>query len=202
MVRPKLTNKNKIQDKLRTCFITFATLILIMSNTNNQKYWYVVYTKSRAEKKVETELLTQGIECFLPLQKKLRQWKDRKKWVEMPLLSGYCFVNITRHDYDKVLQTNNVVCYVTFEGKAAIIPNQQIDDLKQLLKQFDFDVEVSHDNFKPGKKVEIIEGPLIGMRGELVKNRGKHKFILRIEKIDTYITAEVPAEYLSALPEE
>jgi transcription antitermination factor NusG len=172
-----------------------------MIRPSNTKNWYVVYTRSRAEKKVEAELSAQGIECFLPLQKKLRQWKDHKKWVEMPLLSGYCFVHISRHDYDRVLQAANVVCYVTFEKKAAIIPDQQINYLKQLLKQFEFDVEVTHENFKPGKKVEIIEGPLIGMQGELLKNRGKHKFILRIEKIDTFITVEVPSEFLSALPE-
>lgn len=167
---------------------------------SNNKQWYVIYTRSRAEKKVETELLAQEIECFLPLQKKLRQWKDRKKWVEMPLMSGYCFVHITRKDYDRVLQANNVVCYVTFEGKAAVIPEHEITSLKQMLKQSDFDITVSHENFEPGKKVEIIAGALIGLKGELIKRRGKHRFILRIQKIETFFTIEIPAEHLSALP--
>lgn len=165
------------------------------------KYWYVIYTRSRAEKKVEAELRAMEIECFLPLQKQLRQWKDRKKWVETPLISGYCFVHISRKEYDKVLQLSNVVCFVTFERKAAIIPDEQIDSLRQILKQFDFDIEVSQGNFKPGKQVEIIKGPLVGMRGELIKLRGKHKFILRILQVDTTFTIEIPADYLSALPE-
>lgn len=166
------------------------------------KYWYVVYTRSRAEKKVEAELKAMEIECFLPLQKQLRQWKDRKKWVEIPLITGYCFVHISRKDYDRVLQIPNVVCYVTFERKAAIIPDKQIEYLHQILKQFDFEVGVSHENFKPGKFVEIIEGPLVGLRGELIKTRGKRKFILRITQMDTTLTIEVPANYLSALPEK
>ena len=168
--------------------------------SENEKNWYVIYTRSRAEKKVEAELLQNGIECFLPLQKKLRQWKDRKKWVEMPLISGYCFVQINRKDYDKVLQSPNVVCYVTFEGKAALIPEQQIADLRRLLKQYDFDVKVSHENFEPGKKVEIIEGALVGMQGELVESRGKHKFALRIGEMETSFLVEVPADYISMLP--
>ena len=98
-----------------------------IKNINHQKQWHVIYTRSRAEKKVQLELILKDIENYLPIQKKLRQWKDRKKWVEMPLMSGYCFVHITRKEYDLVLQTNNVVSYVRFEGKAATIPDSQID---------------------------------------------------------------------------
>ncbi len=171
-------------------------------NKTAQKLWYVVYTRSRAEKKVHDELVINNIECFLPLQKKLRQWKDRKKWVEMPLMSGYCFVCISRKEYDKVLQINNVVCYVTFERKAAVIPDYQIDNLKQMLKQNDFEVTVSQENFETGKNVEVIEGPMIGLRGELVEIRGKNKFILRLNQINNTFTVEIPAEQISLLPPE
>nr|WP_319512555.1 UpxY family transcription antiterminator [uncultured Draconibacterium sp.] len=169
---------------------------------NTQKQWHVIYTKSRSEKKVIDELSYNDIDCYLPLQKKLRQWKDRKKWVEMPLLPGYCFVYINRIQYDKVLRLNNVVHYVTFERKAAIIRQNEIDALKKMLEQQDFDVNVTHDNFETGKRVEIMEGPLAGIKGELIESRGKNKFSLRIEQIDTAVTVEIPANYLSALPEK
>jgi transcription antitermination factor NusG len=170
-------------------------------DNNHLKQWHVVYTRSRAEKKVKQELDFKNIENFLPIQKKLRQWKDRKKWVEMPLMSGYCFVHITRKEYDLVLQTSNVVSYVRFEGKAAIIPENQIDYLKQMLKQYDFEVEVTTENFAPGKRVEVIEGPLIGLRGELIEARGKNKFIIRFSQINSIFSVEVPANQLSLLPE-
>jgi transcription antitermination factor NusG len=170
-------------------------------NSKRPKKWHVIYTRSRAEKKVLTELQIKNIECFLPLQRKLRQWKDRKKWVETPLISGYLFVYINREDYDKVLQTDNVVCYITFEGKAAIIPDCQINALKQLLQQSEIEVEVSVENFKPGKKVEIISGPLIGIRGELIETRGKNRFLLRFEQINNVLIIEVKASQISYLPE-
>lgn len=169
--------------------------------TRKTKHWYAVYTRSRAEKKVQTELELRGIESFLPLQKKLRQWKDRKKWVETPLLPGYCFVHVDRRDYDRVLQTNNVVCYITFEGKAAIVREEQIEGLKSLLRQNEFDVEITPDTFAPGKKAEIIRGPLVGLQGELCETRGQQKFLLRIEQIGKSFNVEVPSEYLSAVPE-
>ena len=120
----------------------------------------------------------------------------------MPLMSGYCFVHITRKEYDLVLQTNNVVCYVRFEGKAAVVPDRQIDALKQMLKQYDFEVNVTTENFAPGTKVEVIDGPMIGLRGELIKARGKNKFIIRFNQINSVVSVEIPADHLSLLPEE
>ena len=93
-------------------------------------HWYAVYVKSRAEKKAQIELQQKGIENFLPLQRKLRQWSDRKKWVEMPLIPGYLFVRISRKEYDLTLQSTQVVSFVRFEGTAATIPDNQIDYLK------------------------------------------------------------------------
>jgi len=171
-------------------------------NTEKTKKWHVVYTRSRAEKKVRDELSEKNIECFLPLQKKLRKWSDRKKWIETPLITGYCFVRIKRDEYDRVLETNNVVSYITFEGRAAIIPDKQIHYLKQLLTKYDFDVEVTTENFEPGKKVEVIAGPLIGLRGELTESRGKHKFMLRFTQINAIFSVEVNASDISLLPEE
>ena len=56
------------------------------------KKWLVFYTKSRQEKKVRDILLRRGFEVFLPLQKVMRQWSDRKKKVEVPLFNAYIFV--------------------------------------------------------------------------------------------------------------
>ncbi|HZH72913.1 MAG TPA: UpxY family transcription antiterminator [Mariniphaga sp.] len=166
----------------------------------NSKGWHVVTTRSRAEKKVYSNLLRQNIESFLPLQKRLRQWKDRKKWVETPVISGYCFVNIEPKEYEKVLRTEHVAGFIRFEGKPARIPNLQIDYLKKMLNQSDFEVEVSQENFKPGKRVEIVEGPLIGLQGELLSYRGKDRFMLRIEQMNTMYSVEITAEKITAVP--
>ena len=177
------------------------TKIMTPKNSNVQKEWYVVYTRSRAEKKVARELELKDIEVFLPIHKQLRKWKDRKKWIETPLITGYCFVHVSRKEYFEVLQTMNVVCYITFEGKAAPVPQYQIDYLKKLTQQSDFEVTVTQENFKPGQKVEVISGPLVGIKGELIESRGKQRFVLRFEQINSYISVEIPASDLSHLPD-
>jgi len=83
-----------------------------------------------------------------------------------------------------------------------LLPDGQIDSLKQMLRQTDFKVEVSHETFRQGKKVGIINGPLLGLTGELKKEHGNNRFILRIDAINTVFLADVPAENLTGLPDD
>jgi len=163
--------------------------------------WHAIYVHSRAEKKVNSELARKGIESFLPLHRKLRQWSDRKKWVEMPLISGYVFVHISKKDYDTVLQIDNVMQYVRFEGKAAIIRDQDIDILKRMLGQSEVDVEITQEELQPGSLVEILSGPMMGFRGELVSFRGNNKVALRILPLGFTVMVESPGVNLAAVKE-
>jgi transcription antitermination factor NusG len=168
-----------------------------MNQTELIYNWYAIRVKSRAEKKVNAELIEQGIESFLPLHKKLRIWSDRKKWVEMPLISGYVFVYISRKEYEIVLRTYNVVCYIYFNGKAAIIRDNDILILKRMLGQSELELEVTIENLKPGQLVEIISGPLCGVIGELIDFKGKNKVALRIPPLGYTVMVEAPEKTLA-----
>jgi transcription antitermination factor NusG len=158
--------------------------------------WYAIRVKSRSEKKVYSDLIEQKIEAYLPMQKKLRQWSDRKKWVEMPLISGYVFVYISRKEYESVLRTYNVVCYVYFEGKAAVIRDEDINLLKRMLGQVEVELEITVEQLKPGQMVEIISGPLCGVIGELIDFKGKNKVALRIPPLGYTVLVEAPGKSL------
>ncbi|MDP3916172.1 MAG: UpxY family transcription antiterminator [Bacteroidota bacterium] len=160
----------------------------------NSYFWHAVYVKSRAEKKAQTELQLQEIETFLPLQRKLRQWSDRKKWVETPLISGYLFVQASRKEYDLILQSNYVVSYVRFEGKAAIIPDAQIEYLKLMLKQDSSEIEIIREKLKPGQMIEVVAGPLIGLKGKLQKTKGKNKVAIELEQLGCSALIEIQIE--------
>ena len=154
------------------------------------KRWYAVYTRPRFEKRVLEGLIEQGIHAYLPLVKTLKQWSDRKKMVEIPLFSSYVFVNIDRRCYDPVLQTHGVVKYITFEGKAATIPNEQINLLKILVNSNE-KVEAHWGNRKKGDKVIVTAGSLKGLKGELITEGDRKKVLVRIDSIDQNLTVEV-----------
>ena len=164
--------------------------------------WYAVRVKSRSEKKVWSDLVEQGIESYVPLQRRLRQWSDRKKWVEMPLISGYVFVNISRKEYEIVLRTYNVICYIYFEGKAAVIRDSDINLLKRMLGQSEVELEVTAEDLKPGQMVQIVNGPLIGVVGELIEFMGKNKVALRIAPLGYTVLVEAPEKNLVPVPED
>jgi transcriptional antiterminator RfaH len=153
--------------------------------------WYAVYTKPRNEKKVMALLLAKGIHSYVPLIRRLKQWSDRKKWVEEPLLNSYAFVNIPLSLYNDVLNTPGVVRYVTFEGRAVPIPDNQIEVLRRIVSS-DLEVDVSPEQFREGDKVKIRSGPLFGISGELVEFRGKKLVLMRIEQIGQSLLVNIP----------
>lgn len=120
----------------------------------------------------------------------------------MPLIPSYVFVNISRKEYDSVLQSSYVVNYVRFEGKAATIPDHQIDYLKLMLEQKDLDVEISHETFRLGQLVEVLAGPLIGLRGKLVHVKGKEKVALEMEKIGYSALIEIDKSHIRSFNED
>ena len=165
----------------------------------NEYFWHAVYVKSRAEKKALSDLQDKCIEAFLPLQKKLRQWSDRKKWVDMPLIPGYLFVKVSRKEYDLALQSHHIVTYVRFEGSAAVIPERHIDYLKLLLKQDNLNIEITQEKLEPGQTIEVIAGPLIGLRGKLIRRHGKNTVAIELENIGHSALIEISVEDITVI---
>ena len=162
--------------------------------------WYAVYTRPRFEKQVLKGLLDQGIEGYLPLIKTMRQWSDRKKMVEVPLFSSYVFVHINRSSYDQVLQTHGVVKYISFEGKAATIPSDQIDNLKIIIDSNE-KVETIWESRRKGDQVIVTAGSLKGLKGELITEGDRKKVMVRIESINQNLTVEVHSSLIEAIKE-
>ena len=155
------------------------------------KTWYAIYVRSKAEKKVAFELSRSGIDHYLPLKKVLKQWSDRKKWIEEPLFKSYIFVYVDQHDYYKALQIQGAVKYISFEGKAVAIPPTQIDAIRYYLSEKEPE-EIDFNQWKKGQKVEVISGSMAGLIGKMVQLKGKNWLIIEIEAIGHSINIQIP----------
>ena len=160
--------------------------------------WHAIYTRSRSEKKVFERLTREGIEAYVPLRKVLHKWSDRKKWVEEPLIRSYVFVKIIPEQYFTVLNTPGAVRYVFFSGKAATIPDSQIEMLK-IIAGNATDVTIVPGTLKPGTPVKVITGPLIGLTGELIRSSGKNNVVVRIDHLDQAVTLTISPHFLEAV---
>jgi len=166
--------------------------------TNVTKTWYPVYTNARAEKKAFEALSNKGVISYLPLHRQLKQWSDRKKWVEEPFIKSYIFVNIAEHEQAEVLMTKGISRFLYLSGKPASMPERQIREL-QLLMASSFELEITEENLQPGEKVIIKAGPLKGMTGEVVSHRSQKLLILRLQSIGCSIIVHVAASYIQRL---
>ena len=157
-----------------------------------------MYTHSRAEKKAYEELNRKAILAYLPLKKTVKQWSDRKKIVEEPLIKSYLFAYISAKEYAEVLMTNGIARFIYFSGKIASIPDQQINDLKLLLAT-DADLEVIDYDIKAGERVLIKAGPFKGMIAELVSVQNKQRIVLRLQNMGYSININTSVAFVEPL---
>jgi len=160
--------------------------------------WYAIYTRPRWEKKVESELKYKGIDVYLPLQKKLKQWSDRKKKVETPLFPSYVFVNIDYKFRFDVLQTSGVVKFVAFSGEVDTVPDKEIEFIK-LICDSEYEIESSYENFEKGQMVTVTSGSLKGLIGEVMDIKSSSKLLIRIDSLKQNITLTINPGFLEAI---
>ncbi len=161
-----------------------------------EQQWYALYTAARAEIKVYERLVKEGFETFLPLKKVERQWSDRKKIIDEPVFRSYVFVKTMPHLFYQVTGIPGAVCFVHFEKKPAPIREEQIEMLKKLIK-LNASFIVTPNKFKPGQKVKVIEGIFQGLKGEVVSEKHKELFIIRIDTLQYNLVLQIEDCFLA-----
>ncbi len=154
--------------------------------SKNKNKWLVIYTRPRAEKQVNERLIEAGFETYLPLQKVVRQWSDRKKKVEIPLFSSYIFIFTNEKEREKILNVFGVVRFVFYLGKPAVVREIEIENIKEFLHR----TKGSEIKFERYKMVEIVEGPLKGKSG-IVEQISKSTLKINIEQLGVSLIANV-----------
>ena len=143
--------------------------------------WYAIRTRSRHENRVLTQIEGRGIEGFLPLISRRRQWRDRRVEVAFPLFSGYCFARFPWPERLRVLTAFGVVGLVGINGHAEPVPDHEIQAVMRLVT-CTLPVD-PHPYIEEGDTVEVIRGPLAGMRGLLLRKDRSARFVISLNLI-------------------
>lgn len=148
------------------------------------RYWVAVLVQMCTEKKVGERLAKLNIENYVPTQKEVHQWSDRKKYVERVVIPMVVFVRVDEV-LEKQLKTYSFVYkLLSYPGSknAAVIPEEQIESLKFMLNHADSNVELNNNLLQIGEEVRIVRGSLKGLEGELhVVDMDKMMVAIRIE---------------------
>lgn len=133
------------------------------------------------KKQVRERLVAKGIDLLLPTYTRLRQWKDRKKKIEVSLFPCYCFARFSLAARLPVMEVPGVIQIVGGGNRPEPIPDEEINALRALMKStLPYDV---HPYLHEGMLVQVIRGPLEGVRGILMQKAKPFRLVISVNLI-------------------
>lgn len=175
-----------------------------LHDTNEREliHWYALCTRARHEKKVRERLDLRGLDVFLPLIPRERQWHDRKKIVEVPLFAGYVFARFEEAMRSLVLGTPGVASVVGQGATPSPIRDEEIEGVRRLVEVVAETGEIPGPSptVRRGQAVEVTAGPLAGVRGVVAERRGERALVqIGVAAIGQGIKVEVAGSDLRTL---
>ena len=164
--------------------------------SNSECQWYALQTQSRHEKQVRDRLQARGIEPLLPVGRQRRQWSDRKVWTTLPLFAGYCFANFALVRSLAVLQTPGVVRIVG-TVRPEPIPAEEIAVFQRVASMNP--VMEPCDYLTEGAWVEVIRGPLVGLRGQFVRRTTQDGLVIRSSLLQQATLIHIRSDEVAAV---
>src|SRR5260370_24414680 len=134
--------------------------------------WYAVFVRSNQEKQVAAYMKGLHMEHYVPCYTSLRQWKDRRVKLEMPLFPGYLFVRLPLQEQMKVLTIRQVVSLVGRKNSPSPISDEEIAGIRAGVEHGNAE---PHEYLEAGQRVVITDCVVVGMGGMRldVRDRGR-----------------------------
>jgi transcription antitermination factor NusG len=154
----------------------------------SRPHWFVLYVRANQEKKTSLRLSSNEIEHFLPCYRSVRQWKDRRVTLEMPLFPGYIFVHLPFIDRMKALSLPNVVDMIGSKTTPAIVSAEEIDYIR---RSVEFGNATPHSALVEGQQVVITSGALRGMQGTLLRYQNNTRVVVAVDSIARSFAVDV-----------
>lgn len=158
--------------------------------------WYMLIVRSKQERKVAEGLRANGYEVFLPMCIVRRQWSDRLKTYEAPLIPGHllCRFSLILTNKDlMVLRTPGVILIYPGDGTQLPIPDQEIERLRRITAS-QYPVECC-ELTRTGEIVEI-EGD-ISIRGVLVERGAICRVAIGFDAMGRTVALRIPLSDLT-----
>lgn len=147
--------------------------------------WFVIWTESRAEKKVEARIAALGLSPWLPTVIERHRWSDRWREVVCPLFPGYLFARVKGADWNRVLCTPGVLTVVKRGDSPALLTDMFVSGLREAIEQRGATPEVSTEpvSYCRGDEVIVQDGPLKGVRGVVRERRSGRQLVIWVAEM-------------------
>jgi transcriptional antiterminator NusG len=158
--------------------------------------WYAIHCRSRHEAKVENGLLYRGIAAFLPRLVVRSRRRDRKVLIEVPLFPGYLFAHLPLEPltFREVVMMPGVVRILGVKGHFTPVPTEKIDSIRTIVTSNR--PYYPHPYLDRGMRVRIVDGPLAGANGLIIRRSKKRRLVVGVELFCRAVAVELEDDAL------
>lgn len=154
--------------------------------------WYAIRVRSNREQYVTASLTGKGLECFLPVYRKVARWSDRVKKVESPLFAGYVFSRFDSSRRLPVVSTPGVVHVVGGSAGPLPVDEGELDAIRRMIES---GRPISPWPYlEAGDAVVVEHGPLAGARGVLLRVKDEYRLVASLTLLQRSVAVELDRE--------
>jgi len=153
----------------------------------NDRAWFLVYTKPRAENLAQENLLRQGFDTYLPLIRTKRRKQGKYVAVVEAMFSRYLFIhlNFTTDNWSPIRSTIGVANMVRFNGLPSMVPAALIESIKAMEDEQGVH-KMPEKEFKEGDSVSIIDGVFAGLKGIFQARTSQERVVVLLDIAGQY----------------
>jgi transcription antitermination factor NusG len=151
--------------------------------------WFAVKVRARSEDVAAQLLRAKGYDCLLPTYLERRRYSDRVKDVQLALFPGYVFCQFDPIYRLPVVTTPMVQEVVSFGRMACPVAEDEVRAIQQIIASRSLARPWPY--LRAGQKVRIEEGPLKGIEGLLVNERGRDRLVVSVHLLQRSLAVEI-----------
>lgn len=157
--------------------------------------WWVAYVRSRQEKGLARHLSGRGVGFYLPQAEKKVRRAGRTFVSALPLFPGYLFFRGPAEARREALRSHLIVEVLPVPDQAGL----EAELLSLWRLQQAGAPLVSHPYLEIGDEVEIVDGPLKGCAGTVLREKGGLRLVVSVTFLRQSVAAELDRELLAPL---
>lgn len=156
--------------------------------------WCALVVRSRHEKSVKMILDSKGYKTSLPLLRCSHKRRSGSGWESQnPLIPGYVFVVQDLHNPFHIVTTPGFVQLVGFGSGPSAIPEAEIEALERIAAS---QLPVARCGYtRVGEAVKLIDGPLKGVQGIVLRQSKTTHFIVSIDLLQRSVAVEIEGSW-------
>ncbi len=167
-------------------------------------HWYAVQVRSNHEDTVSAILRGKGYEIYLPKYRLPRRHARRHQVLNKKLFPGYLFCRFEPGAHGPTCSGANVVTVpgvvrIVGTGSTPIpVPDYEVEGIQRVLAS-----QLSPEAcpfFRAGQTVEIVSGPLRGVRGVLLLTGLGERLVVSVELLQRSLAVGIERAWINPVP--